>query len=434
VKTLLSVLLLFVLVLPTLPAAAQTGFIACNDSNDVIPFDVITYALGTSIPLPHTYPYPYDATMTQDGAEVWVADASGDHVVVIDVATSSIVTTIPVGEYPTSVAFTHDGRTALISGRDADYVTLIKTSDYSIAGTLTVGTGGGGTYDGPGHIALNPATGYLYAADWYDDTLYEIDPDASAVVRHVDIGSSLWQLVVDPDGTFLYVTDRSTDEVIVVDVPTLSEFYRVPVGDDPWGIDITADGERLVVACEDDATVHIIDTNDWSTVILPMESGCKPKDVDLIEDDGHYAFIAGGDYSGTDAVYVIELAGNTLKQAIRVGGDPTAIAVQAQVSGPVGVEDGEITEKLALRCHPNPFNPKTRIDFRLPEGGETELAVFDVSGRQVAVIERSTMEAGEHSAEWSGRSNDGSPLASGVYFLRLSTEGGSREVKAVLLK
>ena len=91
-------------------------------------------------------------------------------------------------------------------------------------------------------------------------------------------------------------------------------------------------------------------------------------------------------------------------------------------------------EKMALGCHPNPFNPQTRIDFYLPTDGHAELAVFDVSGRQVAGIEHGTMEAGEHSAEWDGRSDDGSPLASGVYFLRLSTAGDSREVKAVLLK
>jgi hypothetical protein len=164
-----------------------------------------------------------------------------------------------------------------------------------------------------------------------------------------------------------------------------------------------------------------------------LETGCTPRDVDILDAEQH-AFIAGGDYSGTDAVYVVELVGNTLKQAIRVGGDPTAIAVQPQVSSFVGVDDGPVAERISLVCRPNPFNPKTRIDFVLPESGEAELAVFDVSGRQVARLEHGTMEAGEHSAEWNGSSDDGSPLASGVYFVRLITASGSHEVKAVLLK
>jgi YVTN family beta-propeller protein len=107
------------------PAIAYNGYVACNDSNDVIPFDIVTYSLGTPIPLPHTYPYPYDATMSPGGYEVWVPDGSGDHVVVIDVMTNEITHTIPVGEYPNSVVFTDDGSTALVSARDGDYVTLI---------------------------------------------------------------------------------------------------------------------------------------------------------------------------------------------------------------------------------------------------------------------------------------------------------------------
>ena len=60
------------------PAIADDGYVACSSSDDVIPFDVLTYAVGTAIPLPAAYPYPYDATMTPDGSEVWVPDASGD--------------------------------------------------------------------------------------------------------------------------------------------------------------------------------------------------------------------------------------------------------------------------------------------------------------------------------------------------------------------
>ena len=60
------------------------------------------------------------------------------------------------------------------------------------------------------------------AVDWYDDHLYEIAPDASAVLDAVIIGDSCWQLVVDPDGEYIYVTDRGTDQVRVIDQETLS--------------------------------------------------------------------------------------------------------------------------------------------------------------------------------------------------------------------
>ncbi len=417
------------------PALAYNGYVACNDSNDVIPFDIVTYALGTPIPLPYAYPYPYDATMSPGGWEVWVPDASGDQVLVIDVMTNTITHTIPVGEYPTSVVFTDDGSTALVSGRDANYVTLIKTSDHTVTGTLPVGTGGGGTYDGPGHMALDPVSGNIYAVDWYDDTLYEIDPDATTVLRSADIGNSCWQLVVDPAGVYVYVTDRATDEVRVIDRATLTEVRTITVGDDPWGIDVTLDGSRLVVACEDDSNVYVIDTADWSATIVALDAGSTPRDVDIFDSMKH-AFIAGGDYSGgTDAVYVVELVSNTLKSSIPVGGDPTAIAVQPQITSSfVGVQHEETTQDLMLECHPNPFNPKATISYRMPARGHVELAVYDVSGRQVVLLERGTMDAGEHHVEWNGRANDGNQAATGVYFVRLRAMNDSQVVKAVLLK
>jgi YVTN family beta-propeller protein len=439
VKTLLLVLLTSVFVACiaaslAVPAIAADGYVGCSNSDDVIPFDLLTYAVGTAIPLPAAYPYPYDATMTPDGSEVWVPDASGDHVVVIDVATNTITHTIPVGEYPNSVVFTDDGSTALVSARDGDYVTLIKTSDYSITDSLYVLTGSGGTYDGPGNMALDPVSKNIYALDWYGDTLFEIDENASTVLRSVDIGIDVWQLVCDPGGQYVYVTDRGPDVVRVIDRATLTEVTTVSVGSDPWGIDVTLDGSKLVVACEDDSNVYVIDTSDWSTTIIPLDAGADPRDVDILDSELH-AFIAGGIISATDAVYVVELVGNTLKSTIPVGGNPNCMAVQPQMtSADVGVAGETVETPLQLGCHPNPFNPKTTIEFYMPERGVMELAVYDVSGRRVALLEHGTMGAGEHRAEWNGRCSDGSAAATGVYFMRLRAMEGSKTVKAVLLK
>ncbi len=416
------------------PAIADDGYVACSNSDDVIPFDLLTYAVGTAISLPYTNPYPYDATMTPDGSEVWVPDASGDHVVVIDVATNAITHTIPVGEYPNSVVFTDDGSTALVSARDGDLVTLIKTSDYSVSGTLSVLTGSGGIYDGPGNMALDPVSKNIYALDWYDDTLYEIDPDASTVLRSVDIGANVWQLVCDPGGQYVYVTDRGPDVVRVIDRATLTEVTTVAVGADPWGIDVTMDGSKVVVACEDDSNIYVIDTSDWSTTIVALDAGADPRDVDILDSELH-AFVAGGTITTTDPVYVVELVGNTLESTIPVGGNPNSVAVQPQMtSADVGIAGEAHEALLRLGCHPNPFNPKTVIAFYMPERCAMELTVYDVSGRQVALLDHGTMDAGEHSAAWDGRCSDGSAAATGVYFVRLRTPDGSKTVKAVLLK
>jgi tetratricopeptide (TPR) repeat protein len=65
--------------------------------------------------------------------------------------------------------------------------------------------------------------------------------------------------------------------------------------------------------------------------------------------------------------------------------------------------------------YPNPFNPSTRIDFTLPEASNVTLVVYDVLGRQVATLAHDLFAAGNHTAKW-----DGSSVASGVYYARLT--------------
>jgi hypothetical protein len=71
---------------------------------------------------------------------------------------------------------------------------------------------------------------------------------------------------------------------------------------------------------------------------------------------------------------------------------------------------------------PNPFNPRVEVRFALSAAGPTELAVYDVRGRRVVTLHRGTLGAGHHARIWEGVDDAGSTVASGVYFVKLSTE------------
>ena len=83
--------------------------------------------------------------------------------------------------------------------------------------------------------------------------------------------------------------------------------------------------------------------------------------------------------------------------------------------------------------HPNPFNPSTEIEFKLPEEAEVELAVYDISGRRVATIFRGLETAGVKRYAWDGRDDAGRPVPSGVYlyFLRAGKQVLSRKMVLV---
>ena len=103
------------------------------------------------------------------------------------------------------------------------------------------------------------------------------------------------------------------------------------------------------------------------------------------------------------------------------GGAPTSVAVDP-------VEELPSDIRLAQN-YPNPFNPATRIDFTLPSAMTARLSVFDMLGREVAVLVNGRLPAGTHSAAF-----DGSALSSGTYIYRLSTPDQTLTGKMLLAK
>jgi len=80
-------------------------------------------------------------------------------------------------------------------------------------------------------------------------------------------------------------------------------------------------------------------------------------------------------------------------------------------------------------AYPNPFNPATTIRYRLDTSQQVRLRVFDLLGRQVALLADGMMPAGEHAVQF-----EAGQLASGVYIYRLETGSRMLTQKMVLLK
>jgi hypothetical protein len=90
----------------------------------------------------------------------------------------------------------------------------------------------------------------------------------------------------------------------------------------------------------------------------------------------------------------------------------------------------ETPDAIALYgAYPNPFNPSTQIRFTLDAGRQTTLKVYDILGREVAVLVNGTLPAGSHTAAF-----DASTLTSGVYIVRLTAGGESLTRRISLVK
>ncbi|HMQ78261.1 MAG TPA: T9SS type A sorting domain-containing protein, partial [Ignavibacteria bacterium] len=84
--------------------------------------------------------------------------------------------------------------------------------------------------------------------------------------------------------------------------------------------------------------------------------------------------------------------------------------------------------------YPNPFNPKTKIGFSIANPGYVSLKIFDITGKQVAVLADKDMQAGYYNFDF-----DGQDLGSGVYIYRLEASGrdgikNTESKKMILIK
>lgn len=437
-------LLLWSLVLVFLPAAAfaQWGVVGCSTSDSAALFwwagPGEEFQVGPEISLLPYGNYPYDAVRRPDAEEVWIPGASGDGVVVIG-PDGTILHEIPTGEYPVSVAFNPREDLALVSCRDSDKVDLIDTNSYQVVGSLTIPD----TYFGPGNLIYDPRHDRFFLVEWYDDTLFVLAPDGSAITQQIPLGDSLWQVVIDPNfGERVYVTDRSQDVVHVLDAATLQVVQTLPVGDDPWGMDV--DEPFLVVSCEDSGDVFLFDTSDWSSERIVLPSGSDPRDVNIatgwVTVGGSrvlaaMAYVTGGTSVDGSAVYVIDYWNGSLDYTFAAPGSNTnVVAVEAQWPLSSGVNDLPAMADLEVQASPNPFNPLTEVAFSLDEAQDVRIAVYDLSGRLVRRLAQGFRASGPQSVAWDGRDRTGRRVASGVYQVRVETSRGWASVKVLLAK
>jgi hypothetical protein len=210
-------------------------------------------------------------------------------------------------------------------------------------------------------------------------------------------------------------------------------------------------GSRAYVAGESASSdrLRIIDVSDPAapTVLgeVSLPDACRD-----IEPDGDTVYLSLG-WSGVCAVdvsdptvpVVLDTVGpvGQVTQHVALGaGDlwgaddllvrlPLHCAEVAATDGPPAVAN------LDLRTWPNPFNPRSTIDFRLPGAAAVHLAVHDAAGRRVRTLAAGVvLDEGAHVLTWDGRDDNGRDVPSGVYFYRLLAADAAVSRRVTLLR
>ena len=243
--------------------------------------------------------------------------------------------------------------------------------------------------------------------DFYVEATDSEGNTAKSVIQHVWVGDGegAQQPGPGPDDQITWTPEEpeAGEEItIVIDEPHTDATLHWGVNDwtepveayHPEGTESFDDGEAVQspMTMEEDSA-HI--------TIGPFEDDSQPvENISFVisYDDGEWDNNDGQDYY----IYLDEV-----------------------VSSP---EETDVPDELALeQNYPNPFNPDTEIRFALPEEGQVELDVYDVTGRRVARVVEGRYAPGMHTVRF-----DGSQLSSGVYLYRL-THGQEVQTRQMML-
>jgi hypothetical protein len=197
----------------------------------------------------------------------------------------------------------------------------------------------------------------------------------------------------------------STDKAWDIKVVNKSCAISGPQGDIPcWEVDVYVTGE----------SAGILTSNDFVTVRY-NEAGVTK-----------WTNRFNGPANGSDAAYSV--SSNNGYPIIYAAG---SFGNDYGIIGITEVRIGDVAEnfKGQSNSYPNPFNPETRISFKVERETNVQIVIFDMLGRTVATLVDKKMGQGFHEVKWNA-----SGFNSGVYFYRLKTDYASETKKLVLVK
>ncbi|NQV40810.1 MAG: DUF5123 domain-containing protein [Candidatus Marinimicrobia bacterium] len=218
---------------------------------------------------------------------------------------------------------------------------------------------------------------------------------------------------------------------------------------------VTMDGDKMIYA-EFSFPTYLLTLN--ARMGYQIFAGNFNADTDSLDVAGSMNDWSGGDdswlmHTGADSIwsvtfevpalgdlhfeYKLRINGNWDTSEFPFGGPNRVLDITGDTEVTIWYNDEDYTTSLddnflpdvyALnQNYPNPFNPSTTISFDLIETADTRLVLYDVRGRELERIVDQSMAPGRYTVTFNG-----SALASGVYFYRL-TSGEFSDVKKLML-
>jgi len=273
----------------------------------------------------------------------------------------------------------------------------------------------------PGLIAAaaKDDDGNIWAIDQSRSLLAKVRPNGTLAFTRGGQSADSIQRLKNPEGMavrgeLVYVSDTRNNRLVVWD--TAGNFTRaIPLGFMPQAILVTDSGAIYTV---NKTAGTIVGLNAQGEQFYRIEKrNSNPHKHLVLSDDQHYLFTY---QPATKELLKYQIQSN---ESMPGGG---------QQSGGNANLPKELT---LLPPRPNPSNGRVTISYALPKAGNFSLRIFDVTGRVVKTLVRGlghNPAAGTYQCVWNHDDDRGRQLATGIYFVRLDAEDGSKVRKVVV--
>lgn len=97
-------------------------------------------------------------------------------------------------------------------------------------------------------------------------------------------------------------------------------------------------------------------------------------------------------------------------------------------------DNPNVEDFILNQNYPNPFNGTTNITFNIAQKSYISLSIYNSLGQRIRTIVNTQLGKGNHKYSWDGKNDSGRKMASGIYFMELSSMKNVSTKKLLLLE
>lgn len=233
--------------------------------------------------------------------------------------TDELIKKVKVGNHPAHIVFTENGKYALVTNNEDNNVSVIDMASYSVIQTIPTGKG-------PHGFRISKDSKYAYIANMGEDSVSVINLETMKEEKKMKVGSTPVTTGITSDGKTLVVTLNAENALAIVDLAN-GKVEKVPVGQGPAQVYMDYDDTFAYVANQGtkDVPSHSVSKINIKTkkVVATIETGKGTHGV-VTSPDHQYVFVTN---MFDNTVSVIDKEQNKVIKTVQVGEIPNGISV-----------------------------------------------------------------------------------------------------------